>query len=129
MKMNETVLFETQDKTVTLPVQIESETVWLSLDQMADLFQRDKSTISKHIRNVFAEKELNRESTVANFATVQMEGARRIEREIEHYNLDMIISIGYQVKSKRGIEFRRWANGILFSSTVRKQWMIILWSH
>ena len=103
--MNETILFETQDKAVTLPVQIESETVWLSLDQMADLFQRDKSTISKHIRNVFAEKELNRESTVANFATVQMEGTRRIEREIEHYNLDMIISVGYRVKSKRGIEF------------------------
>ena len=82
------------------------DTVWLSLDQMATLFNRDKSTISKHIKNIFEEGELVHEATVANFATVQQEGDRQVERSIEYYNLDVIISVGYRVKSLRGTQFR-----------------------
>ena len=80
---------------------------------MAELFQRDKSTISRHIKNIFIEGELVRESTVANFATVQNEGDRQVERNIEYYNLDVIISVGYRVKSLRGTQFRIWANSVL----------------
>ncbi len=98
---------------MTLPVNIDSETVWLSLDQMSQLFDRDKSVVSRHISNIFKEKELDRISTVANFATVQTEGSRQIKRNIDYYNLDVIISVGYRIKSQRGVEFRRWANGVL----------------
>ncbi|MEL7564282.1 MAG: RhuM family protein [Dehalobacterium sp.] len=88
---------------------MENETVWLSLNQMAELFQRDKSVISKHIKNVFDEGELSKDLTVANFATVQREGIREVAREIVYYNLDVIISVGYRVKSHRGTQFRMWA--------------------
>ena len=98
---------------VKINVNLQNETVWLSLDQMAELFQRDKSTISRHIKNIFIEGELVRESTVANFATVQNEGDRQVERNIEYYNLDVIISVGYRVKSFRGTQFRIWANSVL----------------
>ena len=94
-----------------MPVTLENETVWLNRNQMAKLFDRDVKTIGKHIHNALRE-ELD-ESTVANFATVQKEGDREVERLIEHYSLDVIISVGYRVKSKRGIEFRRWANSVL----------------
>ena len=90
-----------------------AETVWLSLDQMSSLFQRDKSTISRHIKNIYEEGELVREATVANFATVQNEGDRQVERNIEYYNLDVIISVGYRVKSKRGVQFRIWATNLI----------------
>jgi len=89
------------------------DTVWLSLDQMAELFQRDKSTISRHIKNVYTEGELKPELTVAKFATVQNEGNRNVERQIEYYNLDVIISVGYRVKSHRGTQFRIWAMNML----------------
>ena len=92
---------------------MKDETVWLSLEQMAELFQRDKSTISRHIKNVFEDGELVRESTVAKFATVQSEGNRQVERIIDYYNLDVIISVGYRVKSQRGVAFRIWATSIL----------------
>ena len=98
---------------IKINVNLQNETVWLSLDQMAELFQRDKSTISRHIKNIFIEGELVRESTVANFATVQNEGDRQVERNIEYYNLDVIISVGYRVKSFRGTQFRIWANSVL----------------
>ena len=101
------------DSSVELEVLLENETVWLSLDKMSELFQRDKSTISRHIKNVFEEKELQKNSTVANFATVQMEGNRQVERYIEYFNLDVIISVGYRVKSKQGTRFRIWANSVL----------------
>ena len=110
-KQNEIVLFETEDKEVTLSVPVERETVWLNRNQMAELFDRDVKTIGKHINNALKE-ELD-DSTVAKFATVQNEGGREVEREIEYYNLDVIISVGYRVKSKRGVEFRRWANSVL----------------
>lgn len=111
MKKNEIVLFETEDNEVKLEVPVNGETVWLSRQQMAELFDRDVKTIGKHINNALLE-ELD-DSTVANFATVQMEGNRKVERNIEFYNLDVIISVGYRVKSKRGVEFRRWANSVL----------------
>lgn len=108
---NEIIIFENQN--VKLEVNMKDETVWLTLDQLAQLFNRDKSVISRHIRNVFAEEELERTSTVANFATVQNEGNRSVTRNIEYYNLDMIISVGYRVKSQNGVIFRKWANKIL----------------
>ena len=111
MKENELILFESQDKTVVLPVQMKDETVWLNRNQMAELFDRDVKTIGKHIGNALKE-ELDA-STVAKFATVQTEGNRQVEREIEYYNLDVIISVGYRVKSRRGVEFRKWANKVL----------------
>ena len=110
-KVNEIVLFETEDKEITLNVKVDQDTVWLNRNQMADLFDRDVKTIGKHINNALKEELDN--STVANFATVQNEGGRDVERNIEYYNLDMIISAGYRVKSQRGIEFRRWANKVL----------------
>ena len=106
---NEIVIFENQN--VRLEVNLNDETVWLSLDQMAELFDRDKSVISRHIKNALSEEVDN--STVAFFATVQKEGRRQIKRNIEYYNLDMIISVGYRVKSKNGIIFRKWASNIL----------------
>ena len=96
-----------------LEVRLEQETVWLSLNQMASLFGRDKSVISRHLNNVFNSKELEENSTVAFFATAQNEGGHRVERKIEYFNLDAIISIGYRVNSKRGTQFRIWATGIL----------------
>ena len=109
----EIIIYQTEDGLTKINVNLQNETVWLSLDQMAELFQRDKSTISRHIKNIFIEGELVRESTVANFATVQNEGERQVERNIEYYNLDVIISVGYRVKSFRGTQFRIWANSVL----------------
>ena len=106
---NEIVLFENQD--VKLEVNMKDETVWLNANQMSELFGRDSKTIRKHNDNALKEELDN--STVANFATVQKEGNRNITRNIEYYNLDMIISVGYRVKSKNGIVFRKWANKII----------------
>lgn len=113
MNKNEIVIFETEDKAITLPVAVGNETVWLNRNQMAELFARDVKTIGKHINNALKEELDYEEATVAKFATVQMEGEREVERQIEYYNLDVIISVGYRVKSKRGVEFRRWANSVL----------------
>ena len=102
MNKNEIVIFETEDKAITLPVAVGNETVWLNRNQMAELFARDVKTIGKHINNALKEELDYEEATVAKFATVQMEGEREVERQIEFYNLDVIISVGYHVKSKRG---------------------------
>lgn len=107
------ILYQTPDGQSKIEVTLDNDTVWLTTDQMAELFQRNKSTISRHIKNVFEEGELQPDSTVAFFATVQKEGNRRIERNIAFYNLDMIISIGYRVKSHRGVQFRIWATQVL----------------
>lgn len=104
---------QTEDKMITLPVVVENEAVWLNRNQMAELFDRDVKTIGKHIHNALKEELGHDASTVAKFATVQIEGEREVERQIEYYNLDVIISVGYRVKSKRGVEFRRWANSVL----------------
>ena len=113
MENNEIILYETADHAVRLNVSTDGETVWLSLDQLTSLFERDKSTISRHIKNVFTEGELEQSATVAKYATVQTEGNREVTRSIEYYNLDVIISVGYRVKSQRGVEFRKWANSVL----------------
>jgi len=109
----EIIMYQTEDGLTKVNVNMYNETVWLSLDQMAELFQRDKSTVSRHIRNIYKEGELKREATVAKFATVQNEGDRQVERNIEYFNLDVIISVGYRVKSIRGTQFRIWANTVL----------------
>ena len=100
------------DETIRLEVRVENETVWLNRQQMASLFGRDVKTIGKHINNALKEELIN-VPTVANFAIVQMEGGRKVTRTIEFYNLDMILSVGYRVKSSRGVKFRRWSNDIL----------------
>jgi len=103
------IIFKTDDGKISVNAHFDAETAWLSLDQMAELFERDKSTISRHIKNLFEEGELEQAATVAKFATVQTEGSRHVERQIEFYNLDVIISVGYRVKSLRGTQFRQWA--------------------
>lgn len=111
-KKGEIVLYE-PDSSIRLEVRMENETVWLNLNQMALLFGRDKSVISRHIKNIFYEGELQQTSTVANFATVQVENKREVIRNIEYFNLDVIISVGYRVKSIQGTRFRQWANSVL----------------
>lgn len=106
---SEFLIYQTEDGETKIDVRMENETVWLSLNQMAELFQRDKSVISKHIKNIYEEGELSEDSTVANFATVHKEGNREVERDIVYFNLDVIISVGYRVKSHRGTQFRIWA--------------------
>ena len=103
------LIYRSADGKIKVDVRFENETIWLSLDQMATLFGRDKSTVSRHVKNVFEEGELSPEATVANFATVQAEGNREVARNIDYYNLDVIISVGYRVKSQKGTEFRIWA--------------------
>ncbi|MEI6386491.1 MAG: RhuM family protein [Spirochaetota bacterium] len=109
----EVILFQAPDGSVELDVRLDQENLWLSLAQMAVLFDRDKSVISRHLGNVFRENELDREATVAEFATVQAEGTRQVTRVLELYNLDAIISIGYRVNSRRGTQFRIWATKVL----------------
>ena len=99
---NEIVLYQSNELPERIEVRIEEETVWLNRQQLAILFGRDIKTIGKHVNTVFSEGELVKDSTVANFATVQNEGDRRVERQIEYYNLDVVISVGYRVKSKQG---------------------------
>ncbi|MCM1452868.1 MAG: virulence RhuM family protein [Clostridium sp.] len=105
MDKGQIILYQTQDGASKIEVRLSNETVWLSADQMAELFQRSKSTISRHIKNIFEIEELTQERTVAFFATVQSEGNRQVERKIAYYNLDMIISVGYRVNSYRGVQF------------------------
>lgn len=107
------ILYQTEDGKSRIEVTLCNDTVWLTADQMAELFQRNKSTISRHIKNVFEDGELNPDSVVAFFATVQNEGNRSVERNLAYYNLDMIISVGYRVKSHRGVQFRIWATQVL----------------
>ncbi len=106
-------IYQSEDGETEIKVQLDNETVWLSLNQMVDLFERDKSVLSRHINNIFKERELLKEATVAKYATVQNEGGREVERNIEFFNLDVIISVGYRIKSKRGTQFRIWASEVL----------------
>jgi len=110
---NQLILYQTEDGETRIQVTMQDETVWLTQKQMVELFQRDKSVISRHINNVFKEGELERGATVAIFATVQQEGQRTITRDVEYYNLDVVISVGYRVKSHRGTQFRIWATKML----------------
>ena len=113
MDKGQFLLYQTPDGDSQIEVKLQDDTVWLSLDQMAELFQRNKSTISRHIKNVLEDGELQEEATIANFATVQNEGTRKVERVIAYYNRDMIISVGYRVHSYRGVQFRIWATKVL----------------
>ena len=107
---SEMMIFTTEDGLTKIETTFDGDTVWLSIDQMAELFQRDKSTISRHIKNIFTEGELKREEVVVNFATTAADGKTY---QVDYYNLDVIISVGYRVKSQRGVQFRIWATGIL----------------
>jgi prophage maintenance system killer protein len=111
--MNEIIIYESSENQIQVEVEFDGNTVWLNRNQLAALFDRDVKTIGKHITNVFSEGELSKEATVAKYATVQKEGDREVTREVEHYNLDVIISVGYRVKSQQGTQFRIWANSVL----------------
>ena len=110
---NEIILYQSGEIAELIEVRMDDDTVWLTLNQMAQLFSRDKSVVSKHLRNIFKEGELDQAATVAKNATVQIEGGREVKREIEYYNLDAIISVGYRVNSKQGTLFRIWATNVL----------------
>lgn len=107
--MSQIVIYQTPDHQTQVEVRFEGETFWLTLNQIAQLFERDKSVISRHLRNIFKDGELDPEATVAKNATVQLEAGRKVKREMEYYNLDAILSVGYRVNSKRGAQFRQWA--------------------
>ena len=106
---SEFLLYQTEDGQTRVQVRVLDETIWLTQKQLAELFQKDVRTINEHIQNVFEEGELEREPTIRKFRIVQLEGSRQVEREVEHYNLDVIISVGYRVRSHRGTQFRQWA--------------------
>ncbi|MDX2071658.1 MAG: RhuM family protein [Haliscomenobacter sp.] len=109
MNTSEILIYQNQNGHIKIDVRLEDETVWLTQSQLCELFQKSKANISEHIKNVFEEGELESEATVRKFRIVQQEGNRHVERELEHYNLDVIISIGYRVKSPQGTQFRIWA--------------------
>ena len=113
MDNGQIILFQTQGGETKIEVRLANETVWLTADQMAELFQRDRSTIQRHVKRIYDEGELIADSTCAFFAQVQTEGRRQVERQIPIYNLDMIISVGYRVNSHRGVQFRQWATQVL----------------
>ena len=113
MEENKIIIYQTEDGQTQIDVRLENETVWLTQAQMAELFQTDRTSIVRHINNIYKDEELVRESTCAKIAQVQSEGKRSVKRTIPFFNLDMIISVGYRVNSKRGVRFRQWANRIL----------------
>ena len=113
MEENKIVIYQTEDGQTQIDVRLENDTVWLTQAQMAELFETDRTSIVRHINNIYRIDELERESTCAKIAQVQTEGKREVKRTIPYFNLDMIISVGYRVNSKRGIKFRQWANRIL----------------
>ena len=113
MEDNKIIIYQTEDGQTQIDVRLENETVWLTQAQMAELFQTDRTSIVRHINNIYKVEELDRESTCAKIAQVQIEGKRNVKRNIPYFNLDMIISVGYRVNSKRGVKFRQWANKVL----------------
>ena len=110
---NQIIIYQTDDDQTQIDVHLENETVWLTQAQMAELFQTDRTSIVRHINKIYADDELDRDSTCAKIAQVQKEGQRTVRRSIPYFNLDMIISVGYRVNSKRGVKFRQWANRVL----------------
>ena len=113
MEENKIIIYQTEDGQTQIDVRLENETVWLTQAQMAELFETDRTSIVRHINNIYKVEELDRESTCAKNAQVQIEGKRTVKRNIPYFNLDMIVSVGYRVNSKRGVKFRQWANRIL----------------
>ncbi len=110
---NQIIIYQTEDGQTQIDVRLENDTVWLTQAQMAELFETDRTSIVRHINNIYKVEELDRESTCAKIAQVQVEGKRTVKRNIPYFNLDMIISVGYRVNSKRGVRFRQWANNVL----------------
>ena len=128
-KGNEIILFENQE--VKLEVNLKDETVWLSLEQMAKLFERDRTVITRHINNIFKNQELNKDEVCAKFAHTTEHGAiqgKKQTRELDYYNLDMIISVGYRVNSKQGIIFRKWATKVLKDYMIKGYAVISLYT-
>jgi hypothetical protein len=117
----EFLLYQTEDGQTRVQVRFLDETVWLTQKQLAELFQKDVRTINEHIQNVFEEGELEREATIRKFRIVQTEGKRQVERDVDHYNLDVIISVGYRVRSHRGTQFRQWATKQLRELIITRQ--------
>lgn len=113
MNKGEIIIYQTPDGNTQLDVKLDNETVWLDQYQMAELFKTDRTSIVRHINNIYKTKELHKDSTCAKIAQVQIEGNREVKRQISYYNLDVIISVGYRVNSKRGTQFRIWANSVL----------------
>ena len=109
MKANKVIIYTTNDGKTKIDVKLEEETLWLTQAQMCELYQTSKSNVSEHIKHIFEEEELTKEATVRKFRIVQMEGSRNVEREVEHYNLDMIIALGYRIRSIIATRFRQWA--------------------
>lgn len=120
MEVNDQIIiYNSEDGQAQIDVRLEEDTIWLNLNQISELFGRDKSVVSRHLNNIFKTGELTREATVAKYATVQKEGGREVTRDIEHFNLDAIISVGYRVNSKHGTQFRIWATGVLRDHLVK----------
>ena len=115
----EIIIYEAPGGGARLDVHLAGDTLWLNLNQLAALFERDKSVISRHLRNVYISGELDRDATVAFFATVQSEGERTVTRQVEYFDLDAILSVGYRVNSRRGTQFRIWATGVLRDHLIR----------
>jgi hypothetical protein len=106
---SEIIIYNSSNGETQIDVQFEGETFWLNLNQISKLYNKDKSVISRHLNNIYKEGELNRNTTVAKFATVQLESKREVVRTLEYFNLDAILSVGYRVNSKQGTQFRQWA--------------------
>jgi hypothetical protein len=119
MDKGEIILYRPQSESIAIDVLVEDETVWLTQAQMAELFETTPQNITTHIRNMYKERELERSATCKDFLQVQTEGGRSVSRKAKHYNLDVIISAGYRVKSQRGVQFRRWATQVLKEYTLR----------
>ena len=119
MEKNKIIIYQTEDGQTQIDVRLENETVWLTQAQMAELFQTDRTSVVRHINNIYRVDELDRESTCAKIAQVQIEGKRAVKRTVPFFNLDMIISVGYRVNSKRGVQFRKWANNVLKNYLVK----------
>ena len=123
MQKSQFLIYQTEDGRIKLDVRFEDETVWLTQAMIADLFQSSKANVCEHIANIYTEGELTPEATVRKFRTVRQEGTRQVERELEFYNLDLIISVGYRIKSKVATQFRIWATRHL-SEFIRKGFML-----
>ena len=113
LNKGEIVIYTAKDGSISLNTRLEDDTIWLTQDMIVKLFESSKANVSEHIKHIFEEDELNKDSTVRKFRTVQKEGNRQVSRELEYYNLDMILSVGYRIKSKTATQFRRWATSIL----------------
>lgn len=119
MRTDQIIIYQTADGSTTVDVKLVKNTIWLNQYQLAELFDTDRTSIAKHIKGIYKSEELYRDSTCAKFAQVQTEGSKKVKRDITHYNLDLIISVGYRVNSKRGTQFRIWASNVLKSHLIK----------